>query len=335
MGKIYADEYQCSSQKKLSDKFLTTKTPIVLKNYVSEWPLTKISKNSITDGADYLLDFYNDTPVNVVIGEAEIEQRIFYNEDFSGFNFQSLTTSMDNLINRILQYKESKKPPTFYMASTSIEKWLPGFSQDNDIILDKEDVLGSIWIGNRCRIAAHFDLPSNIACCAVGRRTFTLFPPDQIANLYPGPIDFAPGGQPISTVDLKKPNYKKFPRFKEALKNSVVAELEPGDAIIVPSMWWHHVESFDELNILVNYWWRESPKFMGNPSAVLNHALLAIKQLPTDQKQAWREMFDYYIFDENNGDHPHIPEKAKGILGKLDEMNARKIRSMVLNQLNR
>ena len=93
--------------KKLSDKFLTTKTPIVLKNYVSEWPLTKIAKNSITDGADYLLDFYNDTPVNVVVGEAEIEQRIFYNEDFSGFNFQSLTTSMDNLINRILQYKES------------------------------------------------------------------------------------------------------------------------------------------------------------------------------------------------------------------------------------
>ena len=137
MGKIYADEYQCSSQKKLSDKFLTTKTPIILKNYVSEWPLTKIAKNSITDGADYLLDFYNDTPVNVVVGEAEIEQRIFYNEDFSGFNFQSLTTSMDNLINRILQYKESKKPPTLYMASTSIEKWLPGFSQDNDIILDK------------------------------------------------------------------------------------------------------------------------------------------------------------------------------------------------------
>ena len=60
---------------------------------------------------------------------------------------------MDNLINRILQYKESKKPPTLYMAS-SIEKWLPGFGQDNDIILDKEDVLGSIWIGNRCRIAA-------------------------------------------------------------------------------------------------------------------------------------------------------------------------------------
>ena len=61
--------------KKLSDKFLTTKTPIVLKNYVSEWPLTKIAKNSITDGADYLLDFYNDTPYVVLVGE--IEQRIF------------------------------------------------------------------------------------------------------------------------------------------------------------------------------------------------------------------------------------------------------------------
>ena len=196
-------------------------------------------------------------------------------------------------------------------------------------------MLASIWIGNKCRISAHFDLPSNIACCAVGRRTFTLFPPDQVANLYPGPIDFAPGGQPISTVDFKKPDYKKFPRFKEALKNALVAELEPGDAVIVPSMWWHHVESFDDLNVLVNYWWRESPKYMGNPSAVLNHALMAMRQLPDDQKQAWKQMLDYYIFENDENSHSHIPEDALGILSPMDESNARKIRTMVLNQLNR
>ena len=196
-------------------------------------------------------------------------------------------------------------------------------------------MLASIWIGNKCRISAHFDLPSNIACCAVGRRTFTLFPPDQVSNLYPGPIDFAPGGQPISTVDFKKPDYKKFPRFKEALKNALVAELEPGDAVIVPSMWWHHVESFDDLNVLVNYWWRESPKYMGNPSAVLNHALMAMRQLPDDQKKAWKQMFDYYIFENDENSHSHIPEDALGILSPMDESNARKIRTMVLNQLNR
>ena len=331
----FAAELSYNSSQTLPDEVINTQTPIILRNFISNWPLTEISQKSISDAVEYLLKFYNQQPVNIVIGESDTAQRIFYNEDFSGFNFKSLTTSMDNLLSRILQYASETKAPTLYMASTAIEKWLPGFNEDNNIVLDRDDVLASIWIGNKCRISAHFDLPSNIACCAVGRRTFTLFPPDQVSNLYPGPIDFAPGGQPISTVDVKKPDYKKFPRFKEALKNALVAELEPGDAVIVPSMWWHHVESFDDLNVLVNYWWRESPKYMGNPSAVLNHALMAMRQLPDDQKKAWKQMFDYYIFENDENSHSHIPDNARGILSPMDESNARKIRTMVLNQLNR
>ena len=331
----FAAELSYNSSQTLPDEVINTQTPIILRNFISNWPLTEISQKSISDAVEYLLKFYNQQPVNIVIGESDTAQRIFYNEDFSGFNFKSLTTSMDNLLSRILQYASETKAPTFYMASTEIEKWLPGFNEDNNIVLDRDDVLASIWIGNKCRISAHFDLPSNIACCAVGRRTFTLFPPDQVSNLYPGPIDFAPGGQPISMVDFKKPDYKKFPRFKEALKNALVAELEPGDAVIVPSMWWHHVESFDDLNVLVNYWWRESPKYMGNPSAVLNHALMAMRQLPDDQKKAWKQMFDYYIFENDENSHSHIPDDALGILSPMDESNARKIRTMVLNQLNR
>ena len=38
----------------------------------------------------------------------------------------------------------------------------------------------------------------------------------------------------------------------------MVADLEPGDAIYIPALWWHAVQATGELNVLVNYWWNEA-----------------------------------------------------------------------------
>jgi oxalate decarboxylase/phosphoglucose isomerase-like protein (cupin superfamily) len=56
-------------------------------------------------------------------------------------------------------------------------------------------------------------------------------------------------------VSFRDPDFTRFPRFREALKHAIVAELEPGDALYIPSLWWHHVESIGVLNAMVNYWW--------------------------------------------------------------------------------
>ncbi|WP_204333426.1 cupin-like domain-containing protein, partial [Proteus mirabilis] len=84
---------------------------------------------------------------------------------------------------------------------------------------------------NRTSISTHFDASDNIACVAAGRRRFTLFPPDQTANLYIGPLDHNVAGQPLSMVDMATPDFARFPRFREALAAARTAELEPGDAI--------------------------------------------------------------------------------------------------------
>ena len=80
-----------------------------------------------------------------------------------------------------------------------------------------------------------------------------------------GPIEFTPAGQPISMVDIEDPDFEKYPNFKDAMDEGLTATLYPGDAIFIPSLWWHQVESFGDLNILINYWWRSTPSFMGNP----------------------------------------------------------------------
>jgi hypothetical protein len=109
----------------------------------------------------------------------------------------------------------------------------------------------------------------------------------------------------------------------------------PGDALFIPSMWWHQVEALENFNVLINYWWRQSPAYTGLPIDVLHHALLTLKELPVQQRKAWQGIFDYYIFNQDETTHSHIPIDLQGILGKQDEMSARKLRAMLLQKLNR
>ena len=160
------------------------------------------------------------------------------------------------------------------MGSTTVDTCLPGFRDANDVALGDRQALMSIWIGNRTCIAAHHDLPDNLACVVAGRRRFTLFPPSELPNLYIGPLDFTPAGQAVSLVDFARPDLEKFPKFAQALARAQVVELQAGDAVFIPSMWWHHVEALDAFNVLVNYWWRQSPAHMDSPMNALLMACL-------------------------------------------------------------
>jgi ribosomal protein L16 Arg81 hydroxylase len=190
-------------------------------------------------------------------------------------------------------------------------------------------------MGNRTIASSHYDAPNNIACCAVGRRRFTLFPPEQIFNLYPGPLEPTPGGQAVSLVDMHSPDLGKYPRFREALAAGQSAELEPGDAIFIPSMWWHHVEGLSPFNALVNYWWSSVPAYMPSPMQALYHAMWTLRDRPEREKQAWKNVFEYYVFGPSERASEHLPEAARGVLGPIDDAQARQLRAMLINKLNR
>lgn len=239
------------------------------------------------------------------------------------------------MLDKILEYKSNPNPATFYVGSTTVDVCLPGFREQNDLTIPLADALVSIWIGNKSRIACHYDAPDNLACSLVGKRRFTVFPPEQIENLYPGPLDFNPAGQQISLVDFAKPDFEKFPRFRQAMAAGQVANLEPGDALYIPSMWWHHVEGLDTLNVLVNYWWRTVPPFMGPGINVLKHAMLSIRDLPEKERAAWKILFDFYIFGDQANAAENIPPAAQGLLGPIDDMQARQLRAWLINRLNR
>jgi len=320
---------------KLPARILNSTEPLLLKGILAEWPIVKAAKTSAQSADLYLRQFYQDATVGVFFGAPDGGGRIFYNEDLTGFNFQRVMMKLDAVLNKIQQHAYDDQAPALYVGSTTVDTCLPGFRSENDIEFGDIDPLASIWLGNRTRVAAHYDVPDNIACCAVGRRRFTLFPPSEVVNLYPGPLDFTPAGQAISMVDFSQPDYKKYPGFRNALQNAQVAEMEPGDAIFIPSMWWHHVEALSSFNVLINYWWRQSPAYMDTPLNVLNHALLSIRDLPKEQRKAWQDLFRYYIFDFNEDTVAHLPEEKQGVLAPMDEVSARKLRAQLLSKLNR
>ena len=309
--------------------------PFVLRGFVADWPLVAAGRVSAREARRYLLDHARDRAFMVSIGPPGHDGRLFYDVDGVAMNFRSGTGKLADIFAGIDKGEALGDIRTVYLGSIDIPAHFDGLDEANPVDLGARDPLKSIWIGTRTRIAAHNDYPDNLACCAVGRRRFTLFPPGEFRNLYLGPIDNTPAGRAVSMVDFAAPDLAAHPRFVEAMAHAQTALLEPGDAIFIPSMWWHHVEGLADFNILVNYWWRRTPAWLGQPQEALNHAILAIRDLPPEDKAIWRDLFDHYVFENDGGVTDHIPESARSILAPLTPETAGRLRAFLLRTLSR
>ncbi len=322
------------------DELMAAQQPAVLKGVANDWPLVALGRESVEATIAYLKAFDGGRPIVGYTGAPEIGGRFFYNSDLTGLNFEAARAPLGEFLDRIAASLEDAEPPAFYIGSTDLDLYLPGFRSENDLGLDPaslggEPPLVSIWIGNRTVATAHFDTSNNLACSLVGRRRFTLFPPEQVANLYPGPLEPTPGGQVVSMVDFSDPNFERHPGFLKAREAGQVAELEPGDVLFYPALWWHHVEALEAFNVMVNYWWNPSPGFIDTPMNTLLHGLLSLRDRPEAEKAAWRALFDYYVFGPADRAGAHLPEHAQGELAPLDAAKARRLRAKLLNRLNR
>lgn len=305
-------------------------TPLLIKGAVAHWPVVQAAQAGRL--GDYLAPFDQGRPLMVFRAEAETRGRIFYNDAMDGFNFERTTGRLLPTLREL--ERKATGGECCYVGSTPVDHHLPGLRAHNDLELPDCQPLVSLWFGNHSLIPAHFDLPNNLACVVAGRRRFTLFPPEQVANLYPGPLDFTPAGQVVSLVDFHAPDFERFPRYREALEAAQVAEMAPGDLLYLPSMWWHQVEGLDDLNMLVNYWWRSTPAWTGLPQDALMHALLAIGGLPEAQRQAWGKLFDHFVVNREQAT-AQIPPERRGPLADLDRDAAAQLKKLLIEKLQR
>jgi hypothetical protein len=307
--------------------------PVVIRSLVEHWPSVQKGIQSNQKLADYFVSSAGSKPVSALVAEPSNDRRLTYSEDLDGFNFERKPFTMASFIDILFKQKLSEAPQVMAMQGISVPDYFPGFTDENSMRLLDRTINPRLWIGNSSTVPTHYDSQENIACVVAGRRKFTLFPPEQTPNLYIGPLLSTPAGAPTSLVDLKKPNLRQFPKAASALEHALQAELEPGDAIYIPYLWWHNVESLCDFNVLINYWWGGLPSNTITPYQSLLHSLLSIPSLSIEKRRAWQHLFDFYVFRTDASPQEYLPDALEDIVTSLPKDRKINLQKLLAKQL--
>ena len=290
--------------------------PFVIQDFASNWEPVKAANNQ-QNMHSYLKSCASvlSKPMSLSRIPTTENSRMFYNQDMTAMNFGVAELPLEKGLERMLT---DTQEADYAAQCVPIEQYFDKLLPQIDNPLVENTLTPFIWFGNKVVVAPHFDESDNIAVVVAGKRRFTLFPPQQTENLYIGPLEFTPAGQPISLVNILEPDLTQHPKYASAYEHALSIELAPGDAIYIPTPWWHHVQSLSSFNILVNYWWNDSDLGTAKPLAAILHAMQAFRHLPKAQQKAFASMLQYYAFDDPKKSHEHIPKHAKGW---LDEAN--------------
>jgi len=306
--------------------------PLVLRGQVKDWPVVQAGCKGAEAFRDYLFTFDRGLQMEAFFGLPGIAGKYFYSESFSGFNFERRQMRFAAALDAIVENLQIDGAPSVYAGSVPVDEYLPGFTHENAMPL-VEGVGPRIWVGHASNVSCHYDAMENIACVVAGRRRFTLYPPELIGKLYVGPIDRTMAGQPVSLAASSAPDAALYPQFEPLRDSAMIAELEPGDALFLPKLWWHQVEGTAPFNGLINYWWDAFRAGPDAPYTAMLLAMITMSERPAPERAAWKAWFEHYVFRQEGHPLRHLPPQEHGLLGPLKPDNYGKLRAYIMHLL--
>ena len=150
--------------------------------------------------------------------------------------------------------ERGERPDSYLIEAGS--GWLPELSDD---VRAPEYLRKAPWQNTRFWLSAantssplHRDLAENIFVQLAGRKRFFLYPPSTAPWLYSNPLRSALPN--YSRFDPENPDYERFPLARAVTPIELI--LHAGDALYLPSRWWHQVRSLD-MSTSFNFWWAD------------------------------------------------------------------------------
>lgn len=225
------------SRAEFLEDYYTKNKPVIITKMMANWQALALWS------ADYLKSNY---------GQAEVEIQVNRNSDLEyeiNSNQHKKIVQLRDYVDLILRSSETND---YYMVANNCNlqrEELNGLLKDIKPLpefLDKSNTRGRVffWFGPAGTITPLHHDPVNLIMAHVsGRKRWRLISPNQTPLVYNHVGVF-------SQVDLEKPDYDKYPLFKDVKVLEVV--LEPGEMIFVPVGWWHQVKALD-ISIAVSF----------------------------------------------------------------------------------
>ena len=304
--------------------------PAVLRGAAADWPIVQRAKVSPQALAEYLMSFDSGDLVTTAIAPPAERGRLVYKEGEKALNHRHSDEKLPNVLKGLLKLMGDPAPPGVWIGGLSARHQLPGLEAENRTGLVPPGTPAHLWIGNAVTIPPHFDAADNLGFVVAGRRRFTLFPPEQVANLYMGPFDLTPSGVPVSMVPHDAPDLERYPRYREALAAAQVGELGPGDAVYIPYLWWHGVQSLEPFNLLMNFWWHRDAISAEHPHGALLRATFELfRDLPPEHRRAWQKMYEYWVFQSGGDPMKDLPAAQRTGRVRLDPQKIARLKQAI------
>ncbi len=120
--------------------------------------------------------------------------------------------------------------------------------------------------GEGSKVVMHYDmdLANNFHFNFVGEKKVILYPPDQTGLLYKVPYSIVS----MEIIDMDNPDFHKYPALSKA--KGYETTLKHGDALYIPSQWWHFIK-YEKASLSLTL--RSLPRSPRKIAEVLNNLL--------------------------------------------------------------
>ncbi|MEI9904556.1 MAG: cupin-like domain-containing protein [Asticcacaulis sp.] len=225
--------------------------PVVLKGLVARWPIVEAARSR--PGAWRLPGaLRHRQAAKVAICPASQNGRFFYNDTVSGMNYRNIPGTVTQVVNRPAGAgrhgrfrlcpghpgRPASAGPDPAPPDAAAGRGRSSAAVDRQFGADPDPFrrVGQHRLPRRRRQGLH-PVPAGAGGQSLSRSAR----PDA-------------GGRAGQHGGSGRAGFRALPKFHKALGHAQEARLEPGDALFIPALWWHHVRTTGPLNLLVNYW---------------------------------------------------------------------------------